>query len=146
MSEAFKSHYIPYSQTGKFTKIVVDYVAVTNDLKDFYEHEVNIERIKAAISQRKNFVTNRKLLVEQLGIQYKDLNDSNVVNQNIQALLHENTFTICSAHQPNIFTGHLYFIYKILHAIKLAETLKKQLPQYNFVPVFFMGSEDADLE
>jgi bacillithiol biosynthesis cysteine-adding enzyme BshC len=146
MSDAFKSQYIPYSQTGKFTKIVVDYVAGANDLKDFYEHEVNIEGIKAAISQRKKFVTNRKLLVEQLGIQYKDLNDSIGVNENIQSLLDENTFTICTAHQPNIFTGHLYFIYKILHAIKLADNLKKQLPQYNFVPVFFMGSEDADLE
>jgi bacillithiol biosynthesis cysteine-adding enzyme BshC len=146
MSDAFKSQYIPYSKTGKFTKIVVDYVAGANDLKDFYEHEVNIEGIKAAISQRKKFVTNRKLLVEQLGIQYKDLNDSIGVNENIQSLLDENTFTICTAHQPNIFTGHLYFIYKILHAIKLADNLKKQLPQYNFVPVFFMGSEDADLE
>jgi uncharacterized protein YllA (UPF0747 family) len=35
---------------------------------------------------------------------------------------------------------------KFFHAIKLAEALKQQLPQYNFVPVYFMGSEDADLE
>lgn len=146
MSKAFTSQYIPYSQTGKFTKIVVDYVRGANDLKEFYEHEVNIEGIKAAISQRKNYTTNRKLLVEQLESQYKNLNDGSFVNQNIQALLQENTFTICTAHQPNIFTGHLYFIYKILHAIKLADNLKKQLPQYNFIPVFFMGSEDADLE
>jgi bacillithiol synthase len=37
-------------------------------------------------------------------------------------------------------------VYKILHIIKLADSLKKELPEYNFVPVFFMGSEDADLE
>ncbi len=61
-------------------------------------------------------------------------------------LSQENTFTICTAHQPNIFTGHLYFIYKILHTIKLAEELSTQLPEYNFVPVYFMGSEDADLD
>ena len=85
-------------------------------------------------------------MVDQFTDQYKDLNDCDSVKANIHALSDENTFTICTAHQPNIFTGHLYFIYKILHTIKLADSLKKELPEYNFVPVFFMGSEDADLE
>jgi bacillithiol biosynthesis cysteine-adding enzyme BshC len=40
----------------------------------------------------------------------------------------------------------LYFIYKIVHAIKLADSLKTSLPSYNFVPVFYIGSEDADLD
>ena len=61
-------------------------------------------------------------------------------------LLKENTFTVTTAHQPNIFTGPLYFIYKIIHAIQLAAELKKQFPQHNFVPVYYMGSEDADLQ
>jgi bacillithiol biosynthesis cysteine-adding enzyme BshC len=146
MSNAFQSKYIPYSETGKFTKIILDYVAGAADLKDFYEHEVSINGIKAAIEQRKKFNSNRQLLVEQLQIQYKNIDDSDNIKANVSKLLKENTFTICTAHQPNIFTGHLYFIYKILHIIRLAEDLKKQLPQYNFVPVFFMGSEDADLE
>ncbi|HSQ44882.1 MAG TPA: bacillithiol biosynthesis cysteine-adding enzyme BshC [Ginsengibacter sp.] len=146
MSKAFQTQYIPYSATGKFAKIILDYVAGANDLKDFYEHAVNLNGTIASINGRKNFNTNRKLLVEQLQLQYKNLADSGKVKANIDALSNENTFTVCTAHQPNIFTGHLYFIYKILHTIKLADDLKKQLPTYNFVPVFFMGSEDADLE
>ncbi len=58
----------------------------------------------------------------------------------------ENCYTITTAHQPNIFTGPLYVIYKILHTIKLAETLQKKYSDKSFVPVFFMGSEDADLD
>ena len=146
MPKQFQPQYIPYSETGKFAKIVLDYINQSDGLKDFYEHAVNIEGIKAAIAQREKFNTDRKLLAEQLQIQYKNINDSDIVKANINALSDENTFTVCTAHQPNIFTGHLYFIYKILHTIKLADDLKKQLPQYNFVPVFFMGSEDADLE
>ncbi len=146
MSKEFKATYIPYSETGKFTKIVLDYANRSKNLRDFYEHSVNIEGIKNAIAQRKKIQTNRKLLVEQLHIQYKNLQGDERVQDNIDALLREDTFTVCTAHQPNIFTGHLYFIYKILHTVKLAEDLKKQLPEYNFVPVFFMGSEDADLE
>jgi len=77
---------------------------------------------------------------------YKTVLASKKVKTNIDPLLYEDTFTITTAHQPNIFTGHLYFIYKILHAVKLAEFLKTQIPGSNFVPVFYMGSEDADLE
>ena len=146
MSQAFQSQYIPYSETGKFTKIILDYVAGANDLKDFYNHEVNINGIKASIEERKKYATNRQLLVEQLQLQYKNIDSDDQVTKNIKALSDKNTFTICTAHQPNIFTGHLYFIYKILHTIKLADDLKKQLPEYHFVPVYFMGSEDADLE
>jgi len=146
MSHAFQSQYIPYSKTGKFTKIILDYVAGANDVKDFYNHEVNINGVKVSIGERKKFHTNRQLLVEQLQLQYKNINSDHAVANNIKALADANTFTICTAHQPNIFTGHLYFIYKILHAIKLADDLKKQLPEYNFVPVYFMGSEDADLD
>ena len=146
MFKQLQSQYIPYSQTGKFTKIVLDYIRNAPGLKEFYEHPVSIEGIKSAISRRKNFSTNRQLLVEQFEIQYKNLDDSDSVKANIHALSDENTYTICTAHQPNIFTGHLYFIYKILHIIKTADSLKTQLPEYNFIPVFFMGSEDADLE
>jgi bacillithiol synthase len=138
--------YLPYSQTGKFTKIVLDYINKTPPLKDFYQHPVSLEGIKSVIAERKKYNTNRQLLAGQFTIQYKDFECCNLVKSNIDALLHENTFTICTAHQPNIFTGHLYFVYKILHTIKLADSLKKELPEYNFVPVFFMGSEDADLE
>lgn len=146
MNHVFQSQLIPYFKTGKFSKTVLDYIDQVAELKNFYTHDVNIEGIKSAVSSRKNFKTNRRLLVEQLNIQYQDKKDCLLVKDNVNALLSENTFTICTAHQPNIFTGHLYFIYKILHVIKISDSLKSQLPEYNFVPVFFMGSEDADFE
>ncbi len=142
----FKSTYIPYRQTGSFSKIVIDYLDHSPALKKFYSHAPDIEGIKKAIVARKNFKTNRKLLADELNKKYIVVKTSAKVKANIDALLKEDSFTICTAHQPNIFTGHLYFIYKILHAIKLADELKAQLPAYNFVPVYYMGSEDADLD
>ncbi len=146
MDTKFQSQYIPYSQTGEFTKIIMDYINAVPDLKDFYEHPVNLQGIIASIAERKKFNTNRQVLVDQFSKQYKNFNDCDSLKANIHKLSGENTFTICTAHQPNIFTGHLYFIYKIFHTLKLADSLKKELPQYHFVPVFFMGSEDADLD
>jgi bacillithiol biosynthesis cysteine-adding enzyme BshC len=142
----FQSQYIPYSETGKFTKIILDYINESDSLKAFYQHPVNLDGIKSAIAERQKFPTNRQLLAEQFTNQYNNFEDCDAIKTNIHALSDKNTFTICTAHQPNIFTGHLYFVYKILHTIKLADSLKKELPEYNFVPVFFMGSEDADLE
>ena len=146
MNTKFQTEYTPFSQTGKFTKIVLDYINEAPELKGFYQHRANLEGIKSAIEQRKKYHTNRKLLAGQFSAQYKDFKNCDLIKANIDALLSENTFTVCTAHQPNIFTGHLYFVYKILHTIKLASSLKKELPEYHFVPVFFIGSEDADLE
>jgi bacillithiol biosynthesis cysteine-adding enzyme BshC len=137
---------LSYEQTGFFSKIVIDYINEAAPLKPFYTHPVSIKGIKAAIEERKNFPADRKLLHAELQKQYASLEVSEKVKANIDKLLLENTFTITTAHQPNIFTGHLYFIYKILHAVKLAEDLAEQLPNSDFVPVFYMGSEDADLE
>ncbi len=142
----FTSNKIPYRQTNAFSKLVLDYIDAVPALDDFYSYKADIEGLKKAVSDRDNFPINRKLLVDTLNNQYASLKLSDKLQANIALLYNENTFTVCTAHQPNIFTGHLYFIYKILHAIRLCEELKAVLPENDFVPVYYMGSEDADLD
>ncbi len=137
---------LKYKQIDVFSKLVVDYLDDAPQLNSFYAHRPTIDGIKKAIAERKQFSTNRKLLATHLQNQYAGINTSTEVQQNIELLLQENTFTITTAHQPNLFTGPLYFLYKILHAIKLANSLKLEFEEYNFVPVFYMGSEDADVD
>ncbi len=137
---------LPYRQTGSFSKIILDYIDRAEQLDPFYLHTPDVDGIKEAISVRKKFTTDRKALTEILTLQYSAIDALPQVKKNIELLLSAQTFTLCTAHQPNIFTGHLYFIYKILHTIKLAAYLNTSLPENNFVPVFYMGSEDADLE
>lgn len=138
--------YLPYSSTGYFSAIISDYIGAKDVLKPFYDFAPTINGVKAAVARRKHFTTNRSLLVQVLHEQYKDAALSQKQKQYIEVLHSVNTFTVCTAHQPNIFTGYLYFIYKIVHAIKLAEKLTEEVEGCNFVPVYYMGSEDADLE
>lgn len=138
--------HISYSSTGFFSKLVLDYISGSTALRPFFHHTASLQGIKDAIEVRKQTFTPRNLLVTELTKQYAGITLTTLQQQNLQALLSNDTFTICTAHQPNIFTGPLYFIYKILHVIKLADQLKADLPQYNFVPVYYMGSEDADLD
>ncbi|MGI8636797.1 MAG: bacillithiol biosynthesis protein BshC, partial [Segetibacter sp.] len=138
--------YISYESTGYFSKMMIDYVNGDEKLKPFYKHPVSIDGIKASIEARKQFKTPRNILVQELRKQYKEYSLSEKQEQNLQLLLNENSFTICTAHQPNIFTGPLYFIYKILHTIKLSDWLNREISDSTFVPVYYMGSEDADLD
>lgn len=137
---------IPYKQANAFSTIVLDYIDRADTLQPFYANAPSITGIQQQIEQRKNFVTDRKPLVNVLSDQYKSISPNEKVKNNINKLAEENCFTITTAHQPNLFTGPLYFIYKILHTIKLAEHLQQSLPSYYFVPVYYMGSEDADFD
>lgn len=140
------ANYLPYEGTGFFSRIVSDYLSQSPQLQPFYRHAPTIEGIKDSIAARQLFDTPRGILVDVLKEQYANLVITEKVKQNIELLAAKNAFTITTAHQPNIFTGPLFFIYKIFHAIKLADELNAQIPQYKFVPVYYMGSEDADLD
>ncbi len=142
----FTAQRVPYQHTGYFSRIITDYLNGNEFLKDYYEHPVTYAGIEAAIRQREEFPTDRSLLVKSLQAQYTGVPMQDAVKRNLEVLSDKNTFTVTTAHQPAIFTGNLYFIYKILHTIKIAETLSARYTNRQFVPVFFMGSEDADLD
>lgn len=124
----------------------MDYIDNAGPLQPFFQRFPSVIGIQKAIAARNSFATNRPLLVQELTKQYGTVQPSEATSANILLLQQDNTYTITTAHQNNIFTGPLYFVYKILHTIKLAAFLKETLPQYNFVPVYYIGSEDADLD
>jgi bacillithiol biosynthesis cysteine-adding enzyme BshC len=138
--------HLPYSKTGYFSKLVLDYLEKDEKLAGYYSFYPDDKGIGEAINQRNNFPVDRQLLQATLLKQYSSYKLHPTVKRNLQLLQEENTYTICTAHQPNLMTGYLYFVYKIIHAIKLAEELNFQYPDKNFVPVYYMGSEDNDLE
>jgi bacillithiol biosynthesis cysteine-adding enzyme BshC len=144
---SFQATRISYRQTQAFSKIALDYVEQSPQLKPFYEFRPELEGIRTAISQRNQFpVTARQTLVDVLQSQYEGISLPGKLKDNISSLLSPGTFTVTTAHQNNLFTGPLYFIYKILHAIRLADYLNDSIPANHFVPVFYIGSEDADRE
>ena len=141
----YTSRGINHEKTNAFSNLVIDYVDQKDFLQNFYIHAPNRVGLQNAVAEKKKKGINRELLVAALLEQYKNIDTSEKVKQNINRLSLDNTFTICTAHQPNIFTGYLYFVYKILHAVKIADELTEQFPENNYVPVYYMGSEDNDL-
>ena len=137
---------ISLEQTGHFSKLFLDYVNQDKNLSSFYKYAPSIDSFSQSIKDISSQKFNRKLLVEVFTEQYVKTSNCQLPTANYQLLLNENTFTVCTGHQLCLFTGPLYFIYKIISTINLAEQLKKKFPANNFVPVYWMASEDHDFE
>ncbi|MHB1922139.1 MAG: bacillithiol biosynthesis cysteine-adding enzyme BshC [Chitinophagaceae bacterium] len=142
----FSLERIPYNQTGFFSRLVLDFLSGKENLRPFYTYSAHAPNFDQAIAARGATKTNRKTLVEGLQQQYAEFPLADPVRTNLSLLEQSTTFTVCTAHQPNIFTGYLYFIYKIIQTIKLAQSLQSQFSNLHFIPVFYMGSEDNDLQ
>lgn len=138
--------YIPLKDTGFFSALVNDYVQQKDTLSGLYNFAPNDAGLAEAIAQRAAAPVDRPALVAALYAQYEGYELTEAVAANIAALASEHTFTITTAHQPNLLTGYAYFIYKIMHAVKLAQHLAQLHPDKKFVPVYYMGTEDDDLQ
>lgn len=135
-----------YESTGKFLPLTLDYLADHPALSAFHHGLPSLDTLRAAMERRRAFATDRPRLVQALRTQYHGVGNTPPFSAQLDSLLNDNTFTVTTAHQCNIFLGPLYIIFKSLHVIRMAEELNNQFSDCHFVPVFYMGSEDADLD
>lgn len=139
---------IPFRDTHYFSNFICDYLDEKPELKSLYNRFPRIENFKAQIEEKKESYSqgHRDVLVKALKKQYETVKCSQATTQNISLLQSENTFTITTGHQLNLFTGPLYFLYKIVSTLNLCKELKLTYPEFNFVPMYWMASEDHDFE
>ena len=134
---------LAYKDTGYFSKFVLDYLEEREPLKQFYKYPVSLEAFKHVINDKTNDIINRDLLVEVLESQNEEPASNYMsVKHNIKLLAENNTFTITTGHQLCIAGGPLYFIYKVISVLNLCKSLEKEYPDNNFVPIFWLASED----
>ncbi|MGR3811551.1 bacillithiol biosynthesis cysteine-adding enzyme BshC [Jiulongibacter sp. NS-SX5] len=133
---------LPLTQTGAFSDLFLDYMSEKPELQNFYSEFPKIENFKKLIDAKSFSKNKREVLVSSLKKQYEGINKL----PNIDLLNEENTFTVTTGHQLNIFSGPLYIPFKIITIINLTQELKKANPDYNFVPIYWMATEDHDLE
>ncbi len=139
---------ISYKKSGYFSALMNDYLDQKNNLDALYNRFPNLENFKEQIIEKQNNFhnSNRSILVSTLHKQYLKVETSVLTQQNIESLNNSNTFTITTGHQLNLFSGPLYFLYKIISTINLTTELKAKYPSYNFVPIYWMATEDHDFE
>ena len=137
---------LPYQTTNSYSKLLIDYVNEDKKLNPFVNHFPALSNFKKQITEKKNHTIDRGVLVKVLKEQNFKFPLTIASKSNINLLQSEETFTVTTGHQLCLFTGPLYFIYKIISTINLAEQLKEKYPQNNFVPTFWMATEDHDFQ
>lgn len=132
--------YLPLASTGQFSQLFLDYIGKKDKLRPFYNRFPELSAFQEQVHDKVFDASKRQVLVDALARQYQS-----VANKpDFSILLQPNTFTVTTGHQLNIFTGPVYIIYKLITTINLARRLKEAYPDYNFVPVYWMASEDHD--
>jgi len=137
---------IPFRVTNYFSAMICEYLEENSELKPFYNRFPSLDNFITQIGEKQLSESHRTVLVNTLQKQYKTLKVSEVTTGNIELLRKQNTYTITTGHQLNLFTGPLYFLYKIISTINLCEELRVKYPEQNFVPIYWMATEDHDFE
>ena len=137
---------ISLQNTHQFSTFFLDYVAKNELLDEFYFAPPTMEGFEKKIKSSQYSLGKRQSLVDQLAHQYENSKCAPEVNENIKSIVEPTTFTVTTGHQLNIFTGPLYFIYKIATTIALVQRLKNHFPKNHFVPIYWMATEDHDFE
>ena len=143
-----QAHSIPIDLKLRFSKLINDYLVEDKKLKSYYSHPPRLENFESQINQKKASFKRetRDLLTTIFKDQYRNSKAPKRVLDNIDLLTSENTFTITTGHQLCLMTGPLYFIYKIISTINLCSKLKEKYPRFNFIPIYWMASEDHDFD
>jgi bacillithiol biosynthesis cysteine-adding enzyme BshC len=139
---------ISYQDSGYFIPLMNDYLDQKEHLQSLYNRFPSIANFKDQIAEKQaNYSDSHRVILHSvLNKQYAQLKSSAVTNKNIEALKDPNTFTVTTGHQLNLFTGPLYFLYKIISTINLTRELKTAYPDKNFIPIYWMATEDHDFE
>lgn len=137
---------IDFRNIDSIPQLIKDFL--NDKLTAVNDKKFSISNFKNQIEDKKQSFSkdNRAVLVEVLQSQLSGLTLSDKQDDNLDALSSEDTFTVTTGHQLNLFSGPVFFIYKILQTIKTAEFLKTEFPDQHFVPIFWMATEDHDFE
>lgn len=130
--------------SGQVSKLILDYVADKESIQPFYSYKNDEFGFQKKIESTHFPREKRELLVDQLKKQYSK--NGIALPSKLNLLLEENTYVITTGHQLCLFGGPQYFIHKIVSTIKLAKQLKELFPSKNFLPLFWLASEDHDFD
>lgn len=139
---------VPFFPEGYFPAFYPRLFKRDSELQAIYPNAGVVADWDSVIKAREGFdPIIRKTLCNVLRRQYTItgcINEKALVN--IEKLADDNAFTVTTGQQIHIFLGPLYLIYKALSTIHMAQELSNRYPGKQFVPIFWMATEDHDKE
>ena len=137
---------IPFLEIESIPQLIKDFL--TQKIEGFEEDVFNLKNIeKQFLLKKESFSQGKRAVLSRvLEEQHATSNLTEKQKRNLSYLKDENSFTVTTGHQLNLFSGPVFFVYKILQTIKLANFLNEKFHENKTVPVFWMATEDHDFE
>ena len=139
-----------------FTPLVKDYLTRFADapVREFFPIAPNAtqEQMQRMIDvrlgrERSLPPTHRATVVKSIRAYHESLGAmSPAIIQNLKLIESPDTLAIVTGQQAGMLCGPLYTFYKAFTAIELAKSFQERFPSLSFVPVFWMETEDYDLD
>ena len=116
---------IPFQEIGSIPQLIKDFL--NDEIPQFRNYRFTLEHIEQVVKEKSTQFSfqQREILVQVLQKQLQNFTLSEKQSQNLELLLSDNTFTVTTGHQLNLFSGPVFFIYKILQTIKTADFLNQ---------------------
>jgi bacillithiol synthase len=138
---------IPFDKVPQLAKTDLAYATGVSHLLPFFKYDLRQEAFHQIIKDKSTANVPREDLANALLSQYAHIPNNEEILGIIEQLRKPNTYTVTTAHQPSLFMGPLYFIYKAITTLNLAEAIQGIVgPAATIVPVFVLGGEDHDIE
>lgn len=138
------------ADTGILSKCTKAFIEQNDGIKALLDPDHAYFSIDQAIQNKRQFATHqRALLVRALHDQYSAYlgpSYKSKAKAQIDALSDPNTFTVTTGQQLHLCIGPAFVLYKIIAVIQLCKRLQIEYPDKRFIPVYWMASEDHDID
>ena len=101
-------------QYNKFSSLIFEYLTQDKNVDEFYELFPNESSLIQQAEKKLKHFQHRKITHQVLSNQMSKLTLTDKQKENLEKFEYDNTVTITTGHQLNLFTGPLYFFYKII--------------------------------
>ena len=135
---------IPLFKSFYKNPILMDLFKKDSNLSSFH-NGTDLSHINHDFLEKRDLsIENREVLFQVISSQYTKTGLK--TPENLKFIKNKGVFTITTGHQLCVFGGPQYFIHKIISVLKIVENLKLKFKDFDFVPLFWMASEDHDFQ
>ncbi len=143
MESPIECRRIPAGKMPGATPFYTSFLTNFSRVSGFYRHTPDAEGIRKAAGEIQLEKSVRTGVVDVLRAQNRSFGGDAATEQNLDRL-RDGAFAVVTGQQVGLFSGPAYTVYKALTAIRLAKELTGG--GINAVPVFWLATEDHDLE
>lgn len=135
---------IPLFNSFYKNPILMDLFKKDSNLSSFH-NGTDLSHIDRDFFEKRDLnIENREVLYQVISSQYSKTGLK--IPENLKDIKNKGVFTITTGHQLCVFGGPQYFIHKIISVLKIVENLKLKFKDFDFIPLFWMASEDHDFQ